>query len=130
MPSDNIATIGAGIPVEFPNNGSTNNTSITRLTASTFNLANTGIYEITFQISITEPGQLVVVLDTVEIPYTVVGRATGTDQIIGISLITTIKDNSILSINNPSGNSTALKITPYAGGTHAVSANLIIKQFV
>ena len=98
MPPDNTATIASGKPVEFPTDGCTNNTSITRLTLSTFNLANIGIYEITFQVSITEPGQLVVVLNEIEIPYTVVGRATGTSQIFGMCLIKTTNLNSILSI--------------------------------
>ena len=43
----------------------------------------------------------------------------------GYSLIQTSVINSILSINNPSGEST---ITPVAGGTKAASAHLIIKQ--
>ena len=36
--------------------------------------------------------------------------------------------NSVLSIRNPTGNSTALTVTPSAGGTQAVSASLLIKQ--
>jgi len=91
------------------NNGPSNNTSITRLTSSTFNLAFIGIYEITFQISINEAAQLVIVINGTELNYTVVGRATGTNQIIGNSLITTTIPKSILSINNPIGSSNVLK---------------------
>ena len=36
--------------------------------------------------------------------------------------------NSILSVRNPTGNSTALTVTPLAGGNHPVSASLAIKQ--
>ena len=32
------------------------------------------------------------------------------------------------SINNPIGNTTAITITPQAGGNYAVAANLIIKK--
>ena len=82
--------------------------------------------------SVSEPGQLIVGLDSgsgvVELGYTVVGRATGTSQIVGLCLLTTSVLNAILTIVNPSGNSTALTITPIAGGTHSVSAHLIIKQ--
>lgn len=130
MPNDNSATVAAGTPVEFPNNGPTNNSNITRLTPSTFNLYSAGIYEIFFQVSVTEPGQLVVVLDGNEIPYTVVGRATGTCQLVGNSLITTNTSNSVLSINNPTGNTPPLTITPVAGGTKSVSAHLVIKEYV
>jgi hypothetical protein len=130
MPGDNAATVAAGSPIEFPNDGITNNVVITRLSAGVFNLALIGIYEIFFQVSVTEAGQLVIVLNGAELPYTVVGRATGTSQIVGMSLITTTLPGSILSINNVIASVTALTVTPIAGGTNPVSANLIIKQYV
>lgn len=58
----------------------------------------------------------------------VVGRATGTSQIVGIALVTTTLVNSLLTVRNPTGNSTALTITPLAGGTRSVSAHLSIIQ--
>ncbi len=60
--------------------------------------------------------------------YTVSGRATGTDQIVGMVIVTTSAPNSILTVRNPAGNSTALTITPDAGGTRPVSAHLVIVQ--
>ena len=57
-----------------------------------------------------------------------VGRATGTSDIIGMSIITTTEVNSILTVINPSGNDAALTITPLAGGTRPVSAHLVITQ--
>jgi hypothetical protein len=130
MPPDNTSTVAAGTAVEFPSDGHTNNTSITRISSSTFNLENIGFYEINFNVSVTEAGQLIVVLNSVEILESVVGRATGTSEIIGTCLILTNTMNSILSINNPTGNSPALTITPVAGGTRAVSAHLLIKEYV
>ena len=81
-----------------------------------------------FQASITEAGQLVLSLDGIELDYTVVGRATGTSQITGVALVETSSINGILSVNNPIGNSTALTITPLAGGTNPVSAHLVITR--
>ena len=60
--------------------------------------------------------------------YTVVGGATGTSQFVGRSIITTSTENSILTVRNPSGSTTALTITPLAGGTRPVSAHLTIIQ--
>ena len=60
--------------------------------------------------------------------YTVVGRAIGTSQIIGLAILTTTSVNSILTVRNPANNSTALTITPLAGGTQPVSAHLVIIQ--
>ena len=81
-----------------------------------------------FQVSITEAGQLCVELNGLEQPQTVVGRATGTSQIYGTSLIQTSSANSVLRIINPAGESTGLTITPVAGGTKPVSAHLVIMQ--
>lgn len=127
MPGDNSATIGAGIPIEFPQDGPSNGV-ISRINSTQFNLPNIGVYEITFQVSITEPGQLVITLNSIENITSVVGRSTGTSQIVGVSLIQTFIINSVITINNPIGETTALTITPLAGGTSPVSANLIIKQ--
>ena len=127
MPDDNLLTIAPGSSVSFPQNGPSNGI-ISRINGDQFNLPNIGTYEVNFQVSITEPGQLIIVLNSVEDSTSVVGRATGTSQIIGISLIQTFFINSILSINNPISESTALTITPVVGGTRPVSAHLIIKQ--
>lgn len=67
-------------------------------------------------------------LNDADLEYTVVGRATGTDQIIGMAIITTTSINSILTVRNPAGNAAALTITPNAGGTRPVSAHLVITQ--
>jgi len=127
MPGDNSATVAAGIPVEFPQDGPSIG-NIVRSSFTEFILPDIGLYEINFEVSITEAGQLVVVLNTQELLYTVVGRATGTSQIIGLCLVETTVDNSILSINNPLGSSGALTITSIAGGVDSVSAHLVIKR--
>jgi hypothetical protein len=128
MPDDNAATIAAGSAVEFPQDGPTN--IISRLSTSQFTLPDIGTYQVNFQVSVSEPGQLVLGLDSTtgatELPYTVVGRATGTSQIVGTCLVTTTVPGSTLTVRNPAGNSTALTITPVAGGTLPVSAHLVI----
>jgi hypothetical protein len=97
-----------------------------------FTLTDIGVYSIFFQVSVTEPGQLVISVDEgvgfFELPYTVVGRATGTSQIVGLAYIRTSAINALVSIWNPTGNSTALTITPVAGGNDPVSAHLAITQ--
>jgi hypothetical protein len=128
MPPNNAATVAPGTDVSFPEDGPTSASSITRLGASSFNLATIGTYQILFQVSVDEAGQLILTLNGVDQPYTVVGRATGTSQIVGIAQVGTTVVNSILTVRNPAGNSTALTITPLAGGTRPVSAHLAITQ--
>jgi hypothetical protein len=128
MPPDNAATVAPGTDVEFPQNGPTSGTGITRISSSQFLLSAIGTYQVTFQVSVSEAGQLDLTLNGVDLPYTVTGRATGTSEIVGIGLVTTTVINSILSVRNPAGESTALTVTPLAGGTNPVSADLVITQ--
>jgi len=128
MPGDNAATVAAGADVSFPQNGPLSVSGIARTGASTFNLSASGTYQVMFQVSVDEPGQLILTLNGADLAYTVVGRATGTSQIVGVCLVTTIVTNSILTVRNPAGNSTALTLTPIAGGTRSVSAHLVITQ--
>ena len=128
MPADNATPVGAGEDVAFPQNGPTSNSTITRLTDNSFSLSEVGTYLVMFQVSVTEPAQLVLTLNGEEIPYSVVGRAAGTSQIVETILITTTIATSTLTVRNPAANATALTITPNAGGNESVSAHLVIVQ--
>ena len=128
IPPDNSATVAPGTDVSFPQNGPIANTNIGRLGPSSFNLGPIGAYQILFQVSVTEAGQLILTLNGQDLAYTVAGRATGTSQIVGMAVVTTTAINSVLTVRNPAGNATALTITPLAGGTRPVSAHLVITQ--
>jgi hypothetical protein len=128
MPPDNAATVAPGTDVSFPQDGPNSGVGITRASPSVFNLSSIGTYQVFFQVSVTEPGQLILTLNGADLAYTVVGRATGTSQIVGMALVQTTVINSVLTVRNPAGNSTALTITPLAGGTRPVSAHLVITQ--
>ena len=128
MPPDNAVTVAPGTDVSFPQDGPTSGTTIVRTGPSSFNLSEIGTYQILFQVSVSEAGQLILTLNGVDLDYTVVGRATGTSQIVGMALVDTTVVNSILTVRNPAGNAAALTITPLAGGTRSVSAHLVIVQ--
>ncbi len=134
MPPDNAATVAPSTAVAFPNDGESSGTGlIVRTGTDTFLLAEPGVYQVTFQVSVTEAGQLVLALNSgagfLEIPSTVVGRATGTSQIVETALVRTSTVNSTLQVRNPAGESIALSVTPLAGGTNPVSAHLVIIRF-
>ncbi len=131
MPPDNAATVAAGAPVQFPVNGPALG-GIIRLNSAEFLLPSIGTYSVIFSVSVTEPGQLVIALDSggvvVELPYTVYGRATGTSQISGDALVTTTVADSTVELRNPAGNTPALTITPLAGGAQPAVASIVIQQ--
>lgn len=128
MPPDNAATVAPGTDVSFPQDGPNSGADISRTGPDSFNLAQIGTYQILFEVSVDEAGQLILTLNGADLEYTVVGRATGASQIVGMAIVTTTVINSILTVRNPAGNSTALTITPLAGGTRPVSAHLVITQ--
>ena len=128
MPPDNAATVAPGTDVSFPQDGPNSGSDIARIGDDSFNLAQIGTYQVLFQVGMTEAGQLELTLNGAPLAYTIVGRATGTSQIIGLAILTTTTINSVLTVRNPVDNSTALTITPLAGGTQPVSAHLVITQ--
>jgi len=128
MPGDNAATVAPGADVDFPQDGPNSGVAISRISVDGFNLTTIGTYLVMFQVSVSEAGQLMVTLNGTELPFTVVGRATGTSLIVGTALVQTTTSNSVLSIRNPAGNPTALTITPLAGGTRPSSAHLVIMR--
>lgn len=129
MPPDNATTIAVGSSVSFPNPGPFLGSDIYAMSNTTFNLVAIGIYLVSFNVSVEEAGQLVIVINNSELANTVVGRATVTSLISQTCLIQTFAPNSVLSINNPTGNLTALTITPSAGGENSVSAHLTITRY-
>jgi len=128
MPPDNTATVAPGTDVSFPQDGPNSGSGITRSGPDAFNLASIGVYQVLFQVSVTEAGQLILTLNGEDLDYTVVGRATGVSQIVGMAIVETTVANSILTVRNPEGTAAALTITPLAGGTRPVSAHLVITQ--
>lgn len=128
MPPDNAATVAPGTDVSFPQDGPNSGAGITRSGPDSFNLAEIGTYQVLFQVSVTEAGQLILTLNGEDLAYTVAGRATGVSQIVGMAIVETTVINSILTVRNPEGTAAALTITPLAGGTRPVSAHLVITQ--
>lgn len=123
--ADNSPPVAAGGAVVFFRAGSTNGT-ITSLGPSSFNLPTIGTYLVLFQVDVTAAAQLGLRLNSAPILDSVVGRATGSSQIAGISLVTTTTANSVLEVINPSGNATTIAVPPNDGGTQPITAHLVI----
>jgi Collagen triple helix repeat (20 copies) len=129
MPPDNSATVAPGNDVDFPQDGpQASSANILRAGPGSFVLAPVGTYRVAFSVPVDEAGQLELTLNGVPLAYTVTGRATGSTPIAGEALVQTTAANEILTVRNPGDESTALTITPLAGGTDPSSATLTIEQ--
>ena len=62
--------------------------------------------EIYYNVPVTEAGQLELTLNGKSLDYTVVGRATGTNNILGLFIITTTIADSVITVRNPASNTT------------------------
>lgn len=122
-PNDNPTAIAQNTAVEFPNT-SASTTGITRLTNSTFNLADTGTYLIMFKVNTNTAGQLGIAVNGAVQPNATFGNAADYGIIEGKTIITTTAANTVLSIVNPIA--TAFTVTPSAGGTQATVSDFTI----
>ena len=127
MPSDNATAVAVGADVSFNRILATSASDIVATTASRFTLGPIGVYQVAFNVPFDGSGQLVLTLNNVQQSPTVVGKAT-TGFVNGNFIITTIIENSVVTVRNPTGNPTALTISVALGGTLPVSTNLVITR--
>ena len=127
IPNDNPSPIFPGSAINFPQDGAAFG-GMSRTGPSTFLLPNIGIYIIEFHASINESAQVIMQLNGVDLPQTVVGRSAISTEIFGIYSIKTTIINSIISLLNPSGNPGPITMTQNAGGLRPVSAHLVIRR--
>jgi hypothetical protein len=119
--------------VPFPRLGPTAvGSGITPLSATQFQIAVPGIYNVAWRVHTTEPGQLELCLNDTLLFETCMGNmnpTAGGHEIAGnVNIETTLAD-SILELVNPNGNSPALTITPADGSsTHANAQTLVITR--
>jgi hypothetical protein len=134
-------TIAAGQPLTFGNNEfpNANITAVTETIApfpasgTIFTLANIGAYQVTFQGTFNENGSVQLYLGNtvaacVPFAYTLVGRATGTNQAIMSTIVKTTVANSALALCAAAGNSVALTFPSPASTTNAGIQSISIVQ--
>jgi hypothetical protein len=126
MPPDNAATVAIGAAVEFPQDGATigGGEAPVRVGPASFQIQKAGVYQISYQASVDEAGQLAMAVNGTPVSATRAGRATGTSQISNTFMFEFAFADIIEIWNSDSAG--ALTITPNAGGASAVSAVLTI----
>jgi collagen triple helix repeat protein len=116
-----------GGSVPFLDNGPADGSGTIENEGLGVNLISAGTYQVSFQVSVDESGQLELEVNDVPLAYTVVGRATGTSQITETALVTVSAD-SALEVINPTGEPTGLTLGSSAGGADATSASIVVEQ--
>lgn len=124
-PGDNPTAVTAGNAVEFPTTSS-QSTGITRLSDSTFNLAEAGTYLVAFRVNSTDAGQLQIAVNSNGLANGIFGTSTEGSSIDGVTVITTAQANSVLSIINPTNSTSPITVTQNAGGANPTVSTLTI----
>ena len=124
-PDDNPTAVTAGNAIEFPTTSS-QSTGITRLSDSTFNLAEAGTYLVAFRVNSTNAGQLQIAVNSNGLTNGIFGTSTEGASIDGVTVITTAQANSVLSIINPTNSTSPIIITQNAGGVNPTISTLTI----
>jgi len=129
MAPDNPLAVAPGRDVAFPQTGpAMPGTAITSASATQIRLGPAGFYSVAFTVETDNTGQLVLALDGIELPATVTGRDNGKTYIGETVLIKAGVDNQLLTVRNPATAGASLTLTPSAGGSEPVSAQLTIMQ--
>lgn len=124
MPFDNESSVAVGGDVQFPNTGPSTAGGLISGIGSAFVLGQAGVYRVTYQVPVSEAGQLIITVNGVGVPYTVAGRATSTSN-IGTTVLIDAAPGDVITIRNVG--ISAITITPLAGGTEPSSATLLIE---
>lgn len=98
LPTAEATTEASGANVSFSQDGPNSHTGITRVSDSSFNLAQIGVYHVLFKVVESEARQLALTVNDEELDYTVAGRDTRGSQIIGMALVQTTEANSVLTV--------------------------------
>ncbi len=127
MPTDNPDEIAPGGDVAFPRNGVIANTNIGRVNDTEFLLNSAGTYLVMWHATATEASQLVLTLNNVELPSTVVGVNSPAGEMVGFTILT-IAGVSTITLRNAAANDDDVTLTESPGGALPVSAHLTIIQ--
>lgn len=130
MPSDNSSPIIPGLDVAFPNNGPSSGVA-TRLSPTQFMLPVVGTYLVQFHLEVVGSSQLVITLNSIEEPSTIVGDADEVVTLEQAALITTAAANTVLTIRNPTANTVNVVPAQQApsAGFQSTSAHLVITRY-
>jgi hypothetical protein len=123
-----FAPIAIDAAVPFDQDGPASG-GIVRAGPDSFILPAAGVYDISWQVSIDEPGQLALFVGDggplLFQPQTLAGRATGTNQITNRVIIQVASPGALIAVVNHSSPA-AITLTPLPGGTSAGSTSLVI----
>lgn len=113
--------------VVFSNNGVIVGTISHTAGTNAIFLGTTGNYEVTFSLSITEPGQFALFLNGTLVPGTIIGGNFGDEQITGSMIISAVAGDALTVRNHTSKDDfPQVNLTTLTGGTQ-INSNALIK---
>ena len=126
LTNGNTQDIAPGTSISFNLNTTPPTDSIFNSSATGINLSTPGSYYVFFQLTALGRGNLVLALNDIEQPQTLLAKNEGIQQVVCGTIITTTEPNTILSVKNPLKGISTLRLTANEGGPLGISNNLVI----
>jgi len=128
VPADNPTAKAPGEEIVFASDGPNTSTAITRNPNNTYDfvLATTGVYRVTYEVPVDTPGQLVLSLQGVAIPYTTSGRMMG-ETIITLSTLVHAQGGQQLTLRAAFDNPIPITVSQDLGGYGPMYASILIE---
>jgi hypothetical protein len=124
--SGNNQDVPPGGEVVFSLNAVPTTENIFRASACGITIKNPGSYFVFYQVTALGAGHLLIALNGIEQLHTIVSKTNGIQQLVCGTIITTIEEDTVLTIKNPQRASSTLRLTSSEGGTLGVTNHLTI----
>ena len=124
---EEAAILRPGEDFVLPENGASGG-GITRVSESSFQLADTGHYLMMFHVTTIQTPKLGLTLNGELLDYTVAGRPSGGSQIVGMTVVTVSQENSVVTLRYPEDESDNTGVLPAENPREDTTSHLVIVQ--
>ena len=101
---------------------------ISRISDTSFNLAKAGSYQVMFHVTAVQIKKLGVTLNGTMQDYTISGRPSGASEIVGMTIVTTTQDDTVLTLRYPEDEEAISDVQPTDNPYLDITSHLVIIQ--
>ena len=112
----------------FPEDGANSGSGISRISDTSFNLAKAGSYQVMFHVTAVQIKKLGVTLNGTMQDYTISGRPSGASEIVGMTIVTTTQDDTVLTLRYPEDEEAISDVQPTDNPYLDITSHLVIIQ--
>ena len=120
------ANLQPGEDYPLPEDGANSGNGISRISETSFRLAEPGSYQVMFCVTTIQTPKLALTLDGEVLDYSVAGRPSGGSQIVGMTIVPTTQPDSVLTLRYPDEESNGEEAVPAENPRIDTTSHLVI----